>query len=98
MSTIGERLKEERIRLGYNQTEFGKLAEVTKNSQIKYESDSRHPDALYFKAISEAGADVNYIITGIRSDGDVKIQLRGMLTMLKSEIERAIEQTRSEQQ
>ncbi len=98
LSTIGERLKEERLRLGYNQTDFAQLAGVTKNSQINYENDSRHPDTLYLRAINEAGADVNYIITGIRSDGDIKIHLRGMLNMLKSEIEKAIEQTQSEQQ
>lgn len=65
---IAERLKDERKRLGLNQTEFGKLAGVGKTTQINYESGERSPDANYLAAIVEAGADVQYIVTGVRSD------------------------------
>lgn len=67
MSAIFERLKEERIRLGLNQTDFGAIGGVQKNSQVKYESGARHPDAPYLEAIAAAGADVNYILTGARA-------------------------------
>ncbi len=102
MSTIGERLKEERLRLGYSQTKFGKLGDVTKNSQISYENNTRYPDALYFQAINDAGVDINYIITGIRTTQNVERRLHEMLTSLKndfdSRIEKVIAQTQSEQQ
>ncbi len=67
MDSIGERLREERERLGYSQTAFGALAEVTKQSQIKYEKGERSPDASYLAAIMRVGADVQYIIGAIRS-------------------------------
>ncbi|WP_175841670.1 helix-turn-helix domain-containing protein [Burkholderia arboris] len=67
MESIGERLREERERLGFSQTAFGAVAEVTKQSQIKYEKGERSPDAAYLAAIMRVGADVQYIVSGIRS-------------------------------
>jgi transcriptional regulator with XRE-family HTH domain len=67
MATIFERLKEERLRLDLNQTEFGELGGVQKDAQLKYESGKRKPDTEYLSAIAAAGADVQYILTGIRS-------------------------------
>jgi transcriptional regulator with XRE-family HTH domain len=67
MATIFERLKEERLRLDLNQTEFGELGGVQKDAQLKYESGKRKPDTEYLSAIAAAGADVQYIVTGIRS-------------------------------
>lgn len=67
MITIGERLKEERNRLGLSQARIGDIAGVTKNSQINYEANKRSPDSAYLAKIAEIGADVNYILTGIRA-------------------------------
>lgn len=67
MLNIGERLREERERLGFNQADFGALSMVTKTTQFNYESGKRMPDAAYLSAIAAAGADVQYIISGIRS-------------------------------
>jgi transcriptional regulator with XRE-family HTH domain len=67
MITIGERLKEERNRLGLSQAKIGDIAGVTKNSQINYEANKRSPDSAYLAKIAEIGADVNYILTGIRA-------------------------------
>lgn len=64
--SVGERLKEERERLGYNQTDFVRIAGVTLQSQGNYESGRREPSTSYFAAIAAAGADVQYIITGVR--------------------------------
>lgn len=63
---IGDRLKEERTRLGLNQTEFASMAGVQKNAQSNYEKGDRNPDAAYLAAIATAGVDVLYIITGNR--------------------------------
>jgi transcriptional regulator with XRE-family HTH domain len=66
MTTFFERLREERLRLGLNQTEFGTLGGVQKDAQLKYEAGKRKPDADYLSAIAAAGADVTYILTGTR--------------------------------
>ncbi|CAM4093455.1 XRE family transcriptional regulator [Acinetobacter pragensis] len=62
--TIGQRLREERERLGYTQPAFAELAGTTKKSQIDYEKDLTQPKAGYLASIAEAGADINYIVTG----------------------------------
>jgi len=67
MANIGDRLKEERLRLKYNQTDFAALAGQTKQSQVRYEAGARSPDGTYFTAIAEGGADVLYILTGKRA-------------------------------
>ena len=63
---IGERLKEERERLGLNQTEFAALAGASKNSQYNYEKGERSPDANYLAAAAKQGVDVLYVVTGLR--------------------------------
>lgn len=67
MGTLGERLREERERLGYSQTQFGDLAKVTKKTQMLYESDQRSPKADYLTALAAVNVDTQYILTGNRS-------------------------------
>lgn len=65
--SIGGRLREERQRLGMNQTEFGEIGGVTKKTQMLYESGDRLPDAAYLAAAAHAGVDVLFVLTGSRS-------------------------------
>ena len=65
--SIDIRLKEERLRLGFTQPDFAALAGRTKKTLIDYEKGSTSPDARFLAAIASAGADVLYILTGIRS-------------------------------
>lgn len=65
--TLNKRLQEERLRLGFTQEEFAEIGGVKRRAQINYESGERCPDGYYFSAIAAAGADVQYILTGIRS-------------------------------
>lgn len=67
MCAIGERLKEERERLGFNQEQMGAIGGVNRNSQSKYEKGDRHPDSTYLAAVASAGVDVLYVLTGTRS-------------------------------
>ena len=67
MSTFAERLRDERKRLGLNQTELAALAGVQKQAQVHYEAGDRSPNAAYLQALAAAGADVLYILTGQRS-------------------------------
>lgn len=66
MQTIGERLREERERLGLSQTACGEIGGVKKLSQLGYEKGSSFPTAAYLAALANAGADVLYILTGHR--------------------------------
>lgn len=64
--SIGKRLKEERERLGLNQTEFGEIGGAGRKTQFNYETDERIPDANYLERLYKAGVDVGYVITGVR--------------------------------
>jgi transcriptional regulator with XRE-family HTH domain len=66
--TIGNRLKEERERLGHTQTTLATLAATTKKTQIDYETGRTSPNAEYLKTLSSVGFDVTYIVTGQRLD------------------------------
>ena len=67
MSSIGERLRDERVRLGLSQGELGTAAGVTKNTQLLYESDKRSPKADYLSALHEIGVNTHFVLTGSRS-------------------------------
>lgn len=71
--TLGDRLREEREKLGMSQSNFGELAGVTKASQINYEKGVRNPDTSYLLALKEAGVDVCYLLTGMRAITQEKV-------------------------
>ncbi|MBC3346544.1 helix-turn-helix transcriptional regulator [Pseudomonas sp. SWRI196] len=64
--TLGERLREERDRLGINQNDFADIGGVKRNSQGNYENDRQRPDTAYLLAISKIGVDVMYVLFGRR--------------------------------
>ena len=66
MFSIGARLRDERVRLGKNQTEFAALAGASKGAQVNWEKDVASPNAAALNAFAEAGADVLYVLTGRR--------------------------------
>lgn len=68
--TIGERLKQERLRLGLSQTALAALVGTTKKSQISYEKGVM-PDAGYLSWLALSGADIQYIVTGQRQGGGI---------------------------
>ena len=63
--SLGERLKAERLRLGYSQTEFAELAGASKRSQIGWEQGRSAPDANALAVWAAEGMDVGYVVTGI---------------------------------
>lgn len=79
---IGERLKEERERLGMNQTDFAAQLNVSKNSQYNYEKGERSPDALYLAAADAFGVDVLYVITGRRLPAELDALSQSELDVL----------------
>lgn len=64
---VGERLREERTRLGLNQEAFAQLGGITRNTQGSYEKGERNPDSVYLTAVLKAGVDVPYVLTGRRT-------------------------------
>jgi transcriptional regulator with XRE-family HTH domain len=61
---MGERLAEERARLGLTQARVAELAAVTRRTQINYERGERAPDAAYLTAIETQGFDALYVLFG----------------------------------
>ena len=66
---VGERLREERERLGLNQTDFGVSVGVSRGTQKAYELGSGSPDIRYLAALEEAGVEVQYVLTGTKAPG-----------------------------
>jgi transcriptional regulator with XRE-family HTH domain len=64
---VGERLREERERLGLNQTEFGELLGVSRGTQKNYELGASSLDLRYVAALEERGIDAAFVLTGRRS-------------------------------
>lgn len=64
--TFGERLKEERTRLGLSQPAFAGIAATTKQTLFSWESCRTAPDAPQLAALAAAGVDVLYVVTGQR--------------------------------
>jgi transcriptional regulator with XRE-family HTH domain len=72
--SIGERLKDERERLAFNQADFAAIGKASKRSQIEWEKGTAYPNAKYLAAIAAAGADVQYILTGRRAGAYTQAQ------------------------
>ncbi|MDO9478900.1 MAG: helix-turn-helix transcriptional regulator [Pseudohongiella sp.] len=64
---IGQRLKEERKRLGVDQIECAIKAGLCKNSISGYEVGDRPPTAEFLLTLHHMGGDVLYVLTGERS-------------------------------
>ncbi|MGP9500250.1 XRE family transcriptional regulator [Halomonas sp. AOP43-D1-4] len=64
---IGERLKEERERIGLSQTALAQIGGVGKTTQIKYEKGTSSPDSSYLSAVADEGVDIFYVLKGQRS-------------------------------
>jgi transcriptional regulator with XRE-family HTH domain len=75
MVSLGERLREERQRLGLNQTDFAAIGCVTKKTQMLYESGERYPGAEYLQALEPIGVDVFYVLMGKRASSPIPTPL-----------------------
>jgi transcriptional regulator with XRE-family HTH domain len=67
--TIGVRLREERERLDLSQPKFAAVAGTTKQTLFSWESGKTAPDAFQLAQLAGIGADVLYVVTGLRSGG-----------------------------
>jgi transcriptional regulator with XRE-family HTH domain len=67
MSSVGQRLAQERGRIGLNQSDFAAAGGCGRASQVNYETGKRAPDSDYLVAVARIGVDVQYVLTGVRS-------------------------------
>ena len=65
---IGDRLREERIRLGYTQQDGAKLADVGYTTYMAYEAGRSYPNAESLNLLHLNGFDVLYVVTGVRNE------------------------------
>lgn len=66
--TLGERIKQERVRLGFTQDDFSGFAGKRKGAQVNWEKNESAPNANVLAAWSDKGADIQYIVTGTRTN------------------------------
>jgi transcriptional regulator with XRE-family HTH domain len=67
LESFGARLREERVRLGFNQTDFAEIGGVQKDGQVKYEAGKREPGVGYIAALAQAGVDIGFLLNGVVS-------------------------------
>jgi len=67
MKNIGQRLLEERRRLGYSQQYLARAGGVSAHEQRQYEQGEDLPRADYLAQLAAHGVDVVYVVTGKRS-------------------------------
>lgn len=74
--SISTRIKEERERLGFSQTQFAALADASKKTQIRWEQeDGAAPDARALSKWIVVGLDALYVLTGERANTSTSTSL-----------------------
>lgn len=80
---IGERLKEERLRVGVSQVDFADACGSSRNALLQWERGEATPNAAVLAVMGGLGVDVLYVITGNRA-GESALTLapdeRGLLS------------------
>lgn len=84
MSTLGERLKNEREKLGLSQEQLGAIGGVKKLAQFRYESGETFPNAQYLTEVSKVGIDVNYILFGTRANNALTDEEQQLLAAFRA--------------
>lgn len=64
LESFSIRLREIRIEMKLNQTQFGELGGVSLSAQACYENGMRYPNIYYLGKLASNSIDVDYIITG----------------------------------
>lgn len=63
---MSERIREERERLGFNQSDFAALGSATRKTLFNWETGAAAPSAAVLAAWAAHGLDVLYVVTGQR--------------------------------
>lgn len=65
---IGKRIAIERKRLNMRQDDVIEIADITQKTQSAIEQGKNSPSILYLYSLAQLGFDVQFIITGVRSE------------------------------
>ncbi|VWX62520.1 helix-turn-helix domain-containing protein [Sphingorhabdus sp. 109] len=84
LGPFGLRLRQERIRLGLNQQEFGERAGVSKNSISSYEKGERPANVVFLMVLEDIGVDVGFVLTGNRGDDSLTVEQQHLVGMFES--------------
>lgn len=68
MDNFGQRLKNERERLGLTQKELAEAVSISYVTQSNYETGKRKPDTKYIASIATIGFDLKYLFTDTREE------------------------------
>ena len=85
----GERLREERLRLGLSQKDFAALFGKKNMAVMRYEKGERVMGQDDLEALHVAGVDVNYLITGERTQPNLLSDDAKKLLKLWDNVERS---------
>lgn len=77
--SLGDRLRAERARFGWNQQEAAKVGGIAYSTYQGYERGDRYPDAQSLASWAIAGFDVLYIVTGQRNASDLSPEQNAVL-------------------
>jgi transcriptional regulator with XRE-family HTH domain len=59
-----ERLREARMRLGLKQSELAEHGEVSRVTQVSYETDATAPNTDYLRRVQAVGVDIPFVLFG----------------------------------
>ncbi|MEO6921961.1 MAG: helix-turn-helix transcriptional regulator [Collimonas sp.] len=79
-ANCGERLREERDRLGFTQQEMADRMGVRREMSSKYERGQAAPGGNALTEFAAAGGDVQYVLTGQRSNNAMSPDEKELLT------------------
>ncbi|WP_148716665.1 helix-turn-helix domain-containing protein [Chitinolyticbacter meiyuanensis] len=67
MNLTGQRIRDERLRLGLNQEAFAEACGIARRTFANYEAGEQSPNAVCLKQWAAIGVDVLYVVTGERT-------------------------------
>jgi len=92
MFTIGERLKEERIRLNISQSKLAEIGGIARQTQINYECDKRSPDSEYLAKIAKEGINIQYVICGAENTEETNLKRKNITDEVLNSVEIKLEE------
>lgn len=67
--SVGQRLREERVRMGKTIDQFAEVSGIHRNSVRAYEEGSRSANTALLLIFQDVGVDIGYVLSGQRGDG-----------------------------
>lgn len=77
----GQRLREERERLGFSQNDFAALVPVTRKTMFNWESGAGHVATEALAVWARSGLDVLYVVTGERLPTNLSPRQQALLRL-----------------